>query len=57
MVAPLAYGTSLGQGLNLSHSCNLRHSTYGSAGSFNPLLCAGIEPEPPQPPEPLQLYS
>ena len=28
-----------GQGLNLSHSCDLRHSC-GNAGSFNPLHCA-----------------
>ena len=30
----------LGQGLNLSHSCDLGHS-YGNAGSFNPWPRAG----------------
>ena len=30
----------LGQGLNLSHSCNLCHS-WGNARSFNPLCWAG----------------
>ena len=33
----------LGQGLNLSHSCNLRHSC-GNVGSFNLLCVPGIEP-------------
>ena len=30
----------LGQGLNLSHSCNLHHS-WGNARSFNPQSWAG----------------
>ena len=37
----------LGQGLNLSHSCELHHS-WGNTGSFNPLHRARDETKSPQ---------
>ena len=40
MAIPIAFGNSPGQGLNLSHSCNIGHS-YGNTGSFNPTHKAG----------------
>ena len=46
----------LGQGLILSHSCDLSHSC-SNTGYFNPLPWAGIESTPLQQPEPLQLDS
>ena len=46
----------LGQGLNLSCSCDLGHS-YDNAGSFNPLHQIGIAPTTLRRPEPLKLDS
>ena len=40
MATPIAYGSTQGQGLNLSLSCNLHHNCSKS-GSFNPLHWAG----------------
>ena len=39
MAAPVAYGSSPGQGLNLSHSFDLCHD-YGNTRSFTPLCWA-----------------
>ena len=39
---PSAYGSSWGQGWNLSHSCDLDHS-YGNSPILNPLSQLGID--------------
>lgn len=40
MATPMAYGSHQGQGMNLSHSCDLNH-TCGKVRCFKPLHQAG----------------